>query len=356
MRTYEEQTELILNKVSQYNIARKKRTNAIRSLSFAMVILVSFSGLAFAAYTNLDLGRIFNSFFNNPTVDQRMDVGQTVIENGLEVTLLSAICDSNRAYIMVEVKDIEGKRLSDSIVALSLNGGGLGAEKVVYDDTENKATMILSKDLVSSVSEGDVVNIKIDAIFSKFIGELEYIDFDFNNYEYEDWIMYFNGKRYEYTILGPWEMNFTVNAQIPPKTISVSLTDSPYLAKLDIGCSPMATTISIISHRSREVGGDLIDPGDVILDSNDTEAVDAWNRYVEEADAYLFSMVDFIDSFGEPQLTLKDGSIISLTLIRNSYGADGGQATYFGDYFDIGELYSITFCGEVYVFDKAANQ
>ena len=352
MRTYEEQTALILDKVSQHNIARKKRIRAINSITLAMVILFSFTGLAFAAYTNLDLGRIFNSFFNNPSVDQRIDVGHSVIESGLEVTLLSAICDSNRAYMMVEIKDTEGKRLSDSMIAVSIHRAGIGLEKVVYDDVENKATMILSMDLASGVSEGDVVHFEIDAIFSNFQGELEYIDFDFENNDHAAWVMYFCGNRYEHTILGPWEMNFTVNAQIPPKTISVSPTDSPYLAKLDIECSPMATIVSVISHRSREVGGDLIDPKDVFLNAEDTEAIDAWNRYIEEIDAYMFSMVDYIKSFGEPYLTLNDGSIISLALVGNSYGAGGGQATYFGDYFDIEELYSITFCGEEYIFGR----
>ena len=355
MRTYEEQTALILDKVSQHSIARKKRIGVIHSLSLVAVILLSFSGLAFAAYTNLDLGRIFNSFFNNPSVDQRIDVKHTVIENGLEVTLLSAICDSNRAYMMVEIKDTEGNRLSDSMITVSLHRAGIGVEKVVYDDVEDKVTMILSMDIASSISEGDVIHFEIDAIFSNFLGELEYIDFDFENNDYEAWIMYFCGNRYEHTILGPWEMSFTVNAQIPPRTISVSPTDSPYLAKLDIECSPMATTISVISHRSREVGGDLIDAKDVYLNAGDNEAIDAWNRYVEETDAYMFSMVDYIRSFGEPYLTLTDGSIISLVRFRSSYVADGGQAYYFGDYFDIEDLYSITFCGEMYIFDKAAN-
>ena len=355
MRTYEEQTALILDKVSQHSIARKKRMRVIHSLSLVLVILVFLSGVALAAYTNLDLGRIFESFFNNPSVEQRIDVGQTVIEGGLELTLLSAIYDNDRAYIMVDVKDIENKRLSDSMIAVSFHRAGIGLEKVIYDDVENKATMILSMDLTSDVSEGDVIHFEIDAIFSNFLSELEYIDFDFENNDYEAWLMYFCGNRYEYTILGPWELGFTVNAQIPPKSISVSPTDSPYLAKLDIECSSITTTIDICSHRSREVGGDLIDPKDVFLDSRDSEAFDAWNRYVEEIDAYTFSMLDYIDSFGDPHLTLKDGSIISLTGIRSSFGADGGQAMYFGDYFEIRELYSITFCGEVYVFDKAAS-
>jgi len=351
MRTYEEQTALILDKVSQHSIARKKRIRVIQSLSLVVVILLSFSGLAFAAYTNLDLGRIFNSFFNNPSVEQRIDVGHTAIEGGLEVTLLSAICDSNRAYMMVEIKDTEGKRLSDSMIAVSLHRAGIGLEKVIFDDVENKATMILSMDIASRFSEGDVIHFEIDAIFSNFLGELEYIDFDFENNDYAAWIMYFCGNRYEYTILGPWEMSFTVNAQIPPKSISVNPADSPYLAKLDIECSQITTTINIITHRSRAVGGDLIDPKDVFLDAGDTEAIDAWTRYVEEIDAYMFSMTDYIGSFGEPYLTLNDGSIITLTGIGSSYGADGGQASYLGDYFDIGDLYSITFCGEMYVFD-----
>lgn len=351
MRTYEEQTALILNKVSQHNIAKKKRMRMVNSLVVVAVILISFSGLALARFTNLDLGKVFNSFFNNPAVENKIDIGQTVSEGGLELTLLSAFCDNQRAYMMIDVKDIEGERLSDSMTTLSLVGRGLGAEKVVYDDTENKATMVLSMDLVSDVSEGDIISFKINAIFSNFIGELEYVDFDFESNDYEAWLMYFNGNRYEHTIRGPWEMSFTVNAQIPPKTISVSPTDSQYLAKLEIECSPMATTITMYSPRSREVGGDVIDPKDVFLHSSDTEAIDAWNKYVAELDEYTYSMMNYDRSFGDPYLTLNDGSTISLKLIRSFYGEGEGEAVYFGDYFDIGELYSITFCAETYVFN-----
>jgi hypothetical protein len=221
------------------------------------------------------------------------------------------------------------------------------------DGVENKATMILSMDSISDISEGDIIRFKIDTVFSNFIGELEYVDFDFENNDDAAWLMYFNSNRYEHTIIGPWEMSFTINTQIPSKTITVSPVDSPYLAKLDIECSPMATSINMYSHRL--VSGDLIDPRDVVLDSSDTEAIDAWNRYVDEINAYNVSMIDYIRNFGEPYLTLKDGSTIFLIQIRSSYGEGGGQAVYFGDYFDIGELYSITFCGVVYVFDRGAS-
>jgi hypothetical protein len=358
MRTYEEQAALILNKVSQYKIAKKKRMRMAQSILVIVVVLVSFTGLALASYTNFDLGRIFNSFFNNPYVEQRIDIGHTAIEGGLEITLLSVFSGNNRAYMMVEVKDVEGKRLSDSMIALSLDNSGLRGEKVVYDDIENKATLILSFDLATDVSEGDVVQFKIDVIFSGFIGELDYIDFDFENHDDDDWLMYFNGNRHEYTILGPWMMSFEVSSMISSKRITAYPTNSQYLAKLEIECSPMATRIDMFSPRSRVVGGDAIDPREVFLNADDTAAIDAWNEYVAEMDAYTRSMRDYVLGFGEPYLTLNDGSTIILepnTGFSYGFGAGEGQAFYIGDYFDIEELHSITFCGEVYVFDRGIN-
>ena len=325
------------------------------ALAAVAVVLLAFSGIALASFVNLDLGRVFNSFFSNPAADHKIDVGHTVSGGGLEVTLLSAFCGSNRAYMMVEVKDIEGKRLSDSIAAFSHNTRRLGVYRVVYDDVENKAIVILSLESVPEVREGDVISFEIDAFFSNFVGELEYVDFDFDNYDEAAWMMYFQGNRYEHTIVGPWQMSFVVNAEIHPKSITAVPADSLYLAKVEIECSPMATTIYMYSPRSRAVGGDLIDPKDVYLHSSDTEAIDAWNRYISEVNSYTYSMMNYVHSFGEPYLTLKDGSIISLVSITSSFGDGGGEATYYGDYFDIENLFSITFCAETYIFSSAAG-
>ena len=350
MRTYEEQTALILKKVDQHNIAKKKRMRMVYSLSATVVLVAYISGLGFARFGNLDLGSIFNSFFNNSTTEHRIDVGHSASENGLEVTLLSVFSDSHRAYMMVELKDIEGERLSDSMVVLPHDNERIGVERVIFDDAENKATMILSMDSARGFSEGDVISLQIDAVFSNFVGELENIDFDFEKDDYVAWLMYFQGNRYEHTILGPWELRFTVSAVIPSKKITATPTGSQYLAMLEIECSPMETTITVYSPRSRAVGGDVIDPADVHLDSTDTVAIDAWNSYVFELNAYMRSMMDYIDSFGEPYLTLKDGSVIHLAMTFRGFGDGSGQVTYFGDYFDVQELHSITFCGVAYVF------
>jgi len=324
-------------------------------LAAIVVVILTFSGIALATFVNLDLGKVFNSFFSNPAADHKIDVGHTVSGGGLEVTLLSAFCGSNRAYMMIEVKDIESRRLSDSMAVVSSDIQRLGVYRVVYDDVENKAIVILSIESVPEVREGDVISFEIDAMFSSFVGELEGIDFDFENYDHAAWMMYFQGNRYEHTIVGPWQMSFVVSAEIHPVYITAVPADSQYLAKLEIECSPMATTIIMYSPRSREMGGDVLDPKDVHLHSSDTEAIAAWNRYVAELDSYTYSMMSYVSSFGEPFLTLKDGSIIALESITSSFGEGGGEAMYYGDYFDIGELYSITFCGEVYVFDSAAD-
>jgi len=351
--------ELTLGKIHSSTVYAKPRAlprSFAKRFAIAAVVtvLIAFSGLAFATYSNRDLGNIFNTFFNNPSVDHKIDIEQTVSAGGLEITLLSAFCDSNRAYMMVEIKDIEGDRLSDTMVVVSQFSGGLGVERVVYDDSEDKATMILSQEFPSGISKSEVINIKIAAVFSDFIGELEYVDFDFENYDDMDWLMYFNGNRYEHTILGPWEMSFTVNAELSSKTLAAVPADSPYLAKIEISCSPMSTTIDMHSHRL--VNGELIDPGTVILQSDDTEAIAAWQRYVDELDAYTLGMRDYIDSFGAPYLTFKDGSTaILLVLYKAAYGCGDGQAIYSGDYFDIEQLHSITFCGEEYIFDSVAR-
>ena len=103
------------------------------------------------------------------------------------------------------------------------------------------------------------------------------------------------------------------------------------------------------------MGSDVIDPGDVFLDAEHPDEIEAWQRYVDELDAYSNNMRDYIDSFGEPYMTLKDGSIISLVPIGLASGEGGRVCFVFHTYFDIGELYSITFCGEAYIFDSAAG-
>ena len=85
----------------------------------------------------------------------------------------------------------------------------------------------------------------------------------------------------------------------------------------------------------------MIDPGDVFLDVEHPDEIEAWQRYVDELDTYTNNLRDYIDSFGEPYMTLKDGSIISLVPIGLAFGGGGGYASYSSTYFDIGELYSI---------------
>ena len=411
----------------------------------AAVLALALATTALAVSGIIDLGKIYNSFFNNPSAVNKIEVGQSIKKNGMEITLLSAFTDGNKAHALLELRDFEGKRLSDSVKVLSKGSGyDVYSGAAVYDDADNKVTLALTMVLHQSAGIGDRLELDIDAILSginsidceplgldiaayannsetisldewndnvsggvKMPGtmghtgdedpgieqllktdELEFsipgidwavitnigvIDsrlhlqykrtaayngdynvgyfslldasgtaiyscfdicmngysemvFDIGGLDLTTLRLAVSGSRIDNVVLGPWNMSFVVNQETPKKSISVIPSDSPYFKKLEIICSPLATSVQMLSDEWQESDGDIFE---------------------------YFQMVrEYFSGFGAPYLTLKDGSTVILEMQSSMLDSMGGFDEYESIYFDIEELYSITFCGEEYLFNS----
>jgi hypothetical protein len=280
-------------------IFKSKPVKSKRILLVAAVIavIIALSGIALATFTDYSFGRIFSSFFNNPAAEEhRVEGGQSVYAGGLEISMLSAFVDNNNAYILIEIRDIEGNRLSGSVIALAENVEGLASDVVQYDESENTVTMVLTLFLGGPINEGDVISFPIGAILT----EPRHLGVNEN------------------AILGPWEISFVVSTEMPTINITVFPADSPFLTELEIEITPMTTTILKQLQSAVQVG----------------------------------DVADYIDSFGEPFLSLDDGRVIALEPTGSIFDSEIGWGGYASVFFDIDMLYSITFCGEEYVFGR----
>jgi len=143
-------------------------------------VVVALSGIVLAVYTGFDLGRLFNSLFNNPATEEyRIDVGQTEATGDLEITVVSAYVDGSKIYAMLEISDPVGNRLSDSMRILNNNLLGLFTSAVSYDEVENKAALVVTLYMAGPVELGSQIDFSIDAILSgiEYISH-QPIDFD----------------------------------------------------------------------------------------------------------------------------------------------------------------------------------
>ena len=165
----EESTDTIKRLFLQKAAVKRKSVSGKRIFTRALIaaVLVAVSGIAVAAGMGVDFGRIYNSFFNNPAAEHKIEIGQSIENNGMEVALLSAFTDGNRAHALLELSDISGTRLSDSIRILSKAYiYGISAGPVSYDEKTNTATLALTVTLNEPVSTGDRLSLPIDTILS----------------------------------------------------------------------------------------------------------------------------------------------------------------------------------------------
>ena len=125
----------------------------------------------------------------------------------------------------------------------------------------------------------------------------------------ESYKLAMSGQRNEYIIQGPWQINFTVDSELPKVDMTVTPKDSPYFAKLDIICSPMTTTIRISSHNLQRANWDATVTLDEFVGKSDAEIIDILDNYNRDLWLYLFKF-DYGDE--PPCLTLNDGRIILL--------------------------------------------
>jgi hypothetical protein len=141
----------------------------------------------------------------------------------------------------------------------------------------------------------------------------------------------FTGTRVQHIIEGTWHMKFVAEELLARKSLTVEPTDRTNFAQFEFIVSAIATEVNILS--GKDFSREDFDNGNV--------------------SAYLDGASNYLNSFGTPYLTLKDGEIIELE--HSGSGGIwidnvGGQCNYDSSYFDINRLYSIIFCGEEYVF------
>ena len=150
-------------------------------------VAVALSGIALAVTIGFDFGGIFNSFFNNPSVENKIEVGRTVAANGLEITFVSTVFDGNMAYALVEIEDTEGDRLIEPIRVIGGNSDNsyhlYNLGKTIFSDSGKKASLPLTMNFIEPVNLGDTIELNIDAVLSgvRYI-ESEALGFDIAAY------------------------------------------------------------------------------------------------------------------------------------------------------------------------------
>jgi len=428
-----------LKKTARRHGAWRKRT-LIAVIAAASLMVVSFS--AFAA-SGFNFDRLFGSFFNNPNAQNKIQIGQAVEKDGLEITLVSAFVDnaaeSAEVLALVELRDTTGRQLSAD-VTLSCSGHQYafvgGAQ---YDAAQNKVTLALIIPFNNLIKVGQRVALDLDALaFDRSDVDGQALDFDLAaamqdctpitqdawndavnacgekvpgavlfpldtpdsgdrllplnqlnaavggldwaiisnlgmidgrlhvqlkhtaayNADYNDGLLYLlddagnaiqnclaisqgdyrelvfdigqtplsnlrlalNGNAYDRVITGPWALSFVVESQVQQRHFVATSKASPYLAGLEITCSPMSTRVSF-----------------TVADS------------AENTDAFLTELAAYLDGFDAPYLTLADGRKIALTKDSAMLDVLGGQLAYRSVYYSVDELVSLTFSGETFV-------
>ena len=424
--------------LSLEKINQKERKFSMKK-AFATVAAAAFilatSTVAFAAVTGFDFGQLFNSFFSNPAVSEIISVDETTEQRGVEITLVSAYTDGNQLYAMLELKDLQGSRLSENMRLVFCNTYYHAdvVTPVFYDEVTGIATVGVRVDFQVPVEVGGIANFNINAIFSganrvefepiafplySFItdrntitreewheaalegrpyadggmssigemwqepqrlleintiseplpgidwaiitnagfhdgllhiqtkrteaydiesnsGSLTMLDrngghvwplFTFIRGNYTEYVfdigpvgnlsettLAFVGMATDVVISGSWNFEFVVSAQAERRFATVELHSSTLFSRADIVVSPMATSVRLLTSNA----------GELVL----------------------------TDDFGAPFLTLRDGSVVGLSLNSSMMDADGGIANFNSLYFDITQLHSITIFGREHLFE-----
>jgi len=130
------------------------------SAAAAIMILVT-STMVFAAVTDFDFGRIFGSFFNNENVEDRFDVGKTIVQEGIAITVISAYTDGLQVYAILEISDLQANRLSNNIRLVFDNryNHAYIVTPIIYDEVTNSALVGIRIDYQIPLGENMIFNI-----------------------------------------------------------------------------------------------------------------------------------------------------------------------------------------------------
>ena len=160
-------------------------------IAAAIIMLLVTSTAVFAAVTDFDFGQVFNSLFNNPDAANLMDVGQTVENNGIEVTLLYAYADGDQVYAMLEVRDLEGSRVGEDMFLMFKDFIAQVSTPIVYDETEGRALMGITTWTFSPREVGDYIALSLEYILAGYRRVDGPIDFPLQEYLVEREMMAF---------------------------------------------------------------------------------------------------------------------------------------------------------------------
>ena len=123
----------------------KGRKFSIKKTALALaaaIMLLIMSTAALASMLDYDFGDIFSSFFRNPAAANVMEVNFSVESNGIKVTVLHAYTDGNEVYAMLEMKDLQGNRLSEDMrLIFDMNTLAHLATPISFDEATGKASM-----------------------------------------------------------------------------------------------------------------------------------------------------------------------------------------------------------------------
>lgn len=173
-----------------------KRGFSVKKLAVtlvAAVLLFAMSTAVLAYTTGFELGDIFNSFFNNPAAAHVMDVDKVVVNNGIEMTLVSAHTDGANLSAMLIVRDLEGNRFDDDF-DLVINNElrlrlGYVSTPVVYDNQRGGFVMginIAQLPHFDNINVGDYFTFSVESVLSDMACfESMYVEFPLHEYAIE---------------------------------------------------------------------------------------------------------------------------------------------------------------------------
>jgi len=117
-------------------------------------------------------------------------------------------------------------------------------------------------------------------------------------------------------IYGPWDFYFPITARAQRISFNRQLQDSLHFSSVDVEISPMLTTIHLSPINNEDIA-----------------------CYRE----FFRSMIDYVNSFDVPFITLADGSRVELFMRDSMFCSENGGSYFFASlYFDILDLHSIT--------------
>jgi len=396
--------------IPQHN-TKPERKFTLKKLALtlaAAVMLLAMSTVVLTAMTNFELGHVFNSFFNNPNVDDVMHVGKTVEVNGIEITLQYAYTDGNEVYAMLKLRDLQGNRISDNTrLVFDINSGAHVVTPIVYDERQsqvlagigimNWGTMPLEiGDYLSLVIESILLDADsvwqvplafplIDALEHNMPKDIPGIDWaEISSIGYDNGLFHIEYRRTDaWCHSTNWGILSLIDEQgdviIPISnrgtdgyvelTFEISNLEDLGGARLafsglvvqEIITGPweftfpittMAETVALAS----EIYSSLYF-SDFYVNISPMITTIGYNAMAceEEANnlAFLHRMRDYVGAFDAPHITLTDGSRVELFQRDTMFGASGGHFVFTTLYFNVSDIYSITVLGVEYPLDTS---